>query len=229
LSVIPLTTRGPSPTVVQDQEHFQLEAGAALILQADLAQLTGDGESSVSYDLRVGEKCRDHRGWKVNDIPPNGSVTLNPGSALIIQTEEYLHLPRSMYGTIAPKVSLLQRGLSTTFSKVDPGYPGHLLITLFNLGQTRVILHRGECFCSLTLFDVAPGARLYKKGPKQLAAPPASGVTSKPAIRGHFKSGHGKVPGPRCCTLPSAFRASLISEISGVDAHFLLGGQKNLI
>jgi hypothetical protein len=56
---------------------------------------------------------------------------------------------------------------------VDPGYPGHLLITLFNLGQTRVILHRGECFCSLTLFDVAPGARLYKKGPKQLAAPPA--------------------------------------------------------
>jgi dCTP deaminase len=170
--VIPLTIKGPNRTVVQDQEHFQLEGTAALISNADPAQLTGDEDSSVSYDLRVGEKCRDHRGWKVNDIPQNASVTLDPGSALIIQTEEYLHLPRRMYGTIAPKVSLLQRGLSTTFSKVDPGYPGHLLITLFNLGQTKVILHRGECFCSITLFDVAPGARLYKKGPKQLAAPP---------------------------------------------------------
>jgi len=24
----------------------------------------------------------------------------------------------------------------------------------------------------------------------------SSGVTSKPAIRGHFKSGHGRIPGP---------------------------------
>ena len=170
--MIPLTTKGANRTVVQDQEQFQLEGNAVLILHAEPTQLTGDGDSSVSYDLRVGEKCRDHRKWTVNDIPENGSVTLTPGSALIIQTEEYLHLPRRMYGTIAPKVSLLQRGLSTTFSKVDPGYPGHLLITLFNLGQTTVTLHRGECFCSITLFEVAPGARLYKKGPKQLAAPP---------------------------------------------------------
>jgi hypothetical protein len=26
-------------------------------------------------------------------------------------------------------------------------------------------------------------------------SPPSSRVTAKPAIRGHFKSGHGKVPG----------------------------------
>jgi len=77
-----------------------------------------------------------------------------------------------MYGTIAPKVSLLQQGLSTTFSKVDPGYPGNLLITLFNLGKTTVTLKRGEPFCSITLVSVAPGARLYSKGPKQLTAPP---------------------------------------------------------
>ena len=60
----------------------------------------------------------------------------------------------------------------------------------------------------------------------------------KECLRGHFKTGHtgslqkrpcGKVPGPRCCTLPSAFRASLISEIWRVEAYILLGGQKNLV
>lgn len=61
-------------------------------------------------------------------------------------------------------------GLSSTYSKVDPGYNGHLLITLFNLGKTTVTLHREERFCALTLFDVAPGARLYEKGTKQIAA-----------------------------------------------------------
>ena len=105
-----------------------------------------------------------------NDVPENGVLKLSPGSAFIIQTEEYVHLPRRMYGTIAPKVSLLQQGLSTTFSKVDPGYPGHLLITLFNLGKTSVTLKRSAPFCALTLYEVAPGARLYRKGTQQIAA-----------------------------------------------------------
>ena len=39
-----------------------------------------------------------------------------------------------------------------------------------SLGKTTVILRRGERFCALTLFDVAPGARIYQKGTKQIAA-----------------------------------------------------------
>ena len=69
MSVIPLTGKGPHPTVVQNQEQFQLEGKALLILHADPAQLGGDGDLSVSYDLRVGDKCRDHRGWTINDYP----------------------------------------------------------------------------------------------------------------------------------------------------------------
>jgi len=172
VSVIPLTIQGPSPTVVQEPDKFNIDGSAVLILGLDVLQITGDGDANISYDLRVGKQCRDHRGKTVKEIPEKGSVTLNPGSALIIQTQQYLHLPLQLYGTIAPQVSLLQRGLSTTFSKVDPGYPGPLLITLFNLGKTTVTLHRGECFCALTLYEVRPGARLYKKGAKQIEAPP---------------------------------------------------------
>lgn len=170
MSVIPLTTDGPNRTVVQKQDDFDLEGDAVLIAGIDVSQLNEERSSNVSYDLRIGKKCRDHRKDDPNEIPDDASVKLSPGSALIIQTEEYVHFPRSLFGIIAPKVKLLEKGLSTTFSKVDPGYNGHLLITLFNLGQTVRELKRGDPFCALTLFEVSAGARLYGKGPQQITA-----------------------------------------------------------
>lgn len=170
MSVIPLTVEGTYPTVVQNQEHFDIEGRAVLITGLDIDQLNRSTESNVTYDLRVGRQYRDHREREIREIPDRGVITLPPGSAFVIQTEEAVHLPRTMYGIIAPKVSLLQLGLSTTFSKVDPGYPGPLLITLFNLGQTTVTLHRAEPFCGITFLTVEPGARLYQKGAKQLPA-----------------------------------------------------------
>jgi deoxycytidine triphosphate deaminase len=170
MSVIPLTTDGVGRSVVQTQDDFKIDGDAVLISDLDIAQLKEARASNVSYDLRVGKKYRDHREDDPKEIPVGGVVTLNPGSALIIQTEEYVHFPRSRFGMIAPKVRLLENGLSTTFSKVDPGYSGHLLITLFNLGQRVRTLHRGSPFCALTVVDVADGARLYEKGPQEITA-----------------------------------------------------------
>lgn len=174
MSVVPLTFEGASRSVVQRQDDFDVEGQAVLIGQIEVAQMQEGQASNVSYDLRIGKKYRDHRKKDPKEIPTDGVITLNPGSAIIIETEEYVHLPRRLFGIIAPKVSLLENGLSTTFSKVDPGYNGHLLITLFNLGQTVRKLKRGSTFCSFTLFSVADGARLYEKGPKQISARLAS-------------------------------------------------------
>jgi dCTP deaminase len=171
MSVIPLTIEGENRTIVQNQAEFRVEGSALLITGLDPAQLQR-GTSNVSYDLRVGAQCRDHRGNTVKTIPEGGVLTLTSGTAVIIQSEESIHLPRRLFGIIAPKVSLLELGLSSTFSKVDPGYNGHLLITLFNLGKATVTLHRREVFCSLTLIEVAPGAYLYEKGAKQITAQP---------------------------------------------------------
>ncbi len=173
MSVIPLITEGPARTVVQRQEDFHVEQPAALITNLDVAQLEDLQNSNASYDLRIGKKYRDHREQGPREIPEKGVITLNPGSAFIIQTEEYVHLPRRMFGIIAPKVSLLQRGLSTTFSKVDPGYYGHLQITLFNLGQTVCKLNHLDSFCAFTLLQVGEGARVYQKPSKQIDAQPA--------------------------------------------------------
>lgn len=63
---------------------------------------------------------------------------------------------------------MLQEGISNTLSKVDPGYQGHLLVTLFNLGKKNYELKRGKKFCSLVIHDVAQGATLYNKDPKKI-------------------------------------------------------------
>lgn len=170
MSVIPLTIEGINRTVVTNQEDFDVEQRAVLLQGADLGQLTEKDVSNISYDLRIGSRYRDHKDRSVKQLTGASGIKLRPGAAIIIETAESLHVPRMMYGSIAPKVSLLQRGLSTTYSKIDPGYHGHLLITLFNLGRTTVRLKRGDHFCALTLFEVGEGARLYNKESKQIDA-----------------------------------------------------------
>jgi deoxycytidine triphosphate deaminase len=175
MPVIPLIIEGDKPTVVDSQKAFhdggEFEGDAILILPLDRTQLeTHDAnqDSNATYDLRVGREYRDHR----DDGPvvlKNDTIELQPGNAVIIQTEEHLSLPRSMFGLVVPKVSLLQKGISNTSSKVDPGYNGKLLVTIFNLGKQTITLSAGQRFCSICLLKVGKGARLYGKGEQRIA------------------------------------------------------------
>src|SRR5262249_34609732 len=172
--IIPLISEGEDRTVVLRQEDFDVEGTAVLIADLDPEQLIAERKSNISYDLRIGKQCRDHHDDDPRDIPDGGVIPLHSGSAVIIQTEEWVHFPRTRFGIIAPRVLLLEQGLSTTFSKVDPGYDGRLLVTLFNLGQTTRTLRRGDPFCALSVLRVDSGARLYDKGAKQISARPAT-------------------------------------------------------
>jgi deoxycytidine triphosphate deaminase len=134
MAVIPLAV---GRTVVQTKEEFE-EAGArrgsALLIQNfDDSQLL-TGSPNLSYDLRIGAVYKDHRDGGRRDLADDGSIILLPGGAVVIETEEDLHMPETMFGYIVPRVKWLQEGVSNTLSKVDPGYNGRLLITLFNLG-----------------------------------------------------------------------------------------------
>jgi deoxycytidine triphosphate deaminase len=87
-------------------------------------------------------------------------------------------MPRYLFGYVVPKVKLLQLGLTNTLSKVDPGYPGHLVVTLFNVGTTVQRLDRRQAFCQLVLHTVEEGAKLYNKGGKQVEGTPQKGPRS---------------------------------------------------
>ena len=136
MSVIALTASGPEPSVVMSNDAFSREGPAILIQNGDIGQLgPSAGDCNATYDLRVGQRFRDHRSQEGQDLGPADEIRLLPGNAVIIQTEELVKFPKWRFGQILPKVSLLQVGIANTPSKVDPGYEGHLLVTAFNHGR----------------------------------------------------------------------------------------------
>jgi deoxycytidine triphosphate deaminase len=196
LSIIPFVTNGPDLTVVETAEEYERKGGSkgrvALIHPLDRTQPV-QGDSNASYDLRIGNKCKDHRGQVEFDLRHGGQITIFPGSAMIVETQESVTLPRTIFGYVVPRVSLLQRGLSNTFSKVDPGYNGLLLVTLFNLGKQKIPIQKGDKVCSLVLHQVAEGATVYEKPGQSLLGRGPAGWLRRilDALEGHAGATQG--------------------------------------
>lgn len=156
-------------TFVRSQLEFSAGGGVSgsriLVSNFDETQFK-PGETNACYDLCVGERYRDHR--KSDVFAVGEEFTLVAGSAIIIETREEFHFPQSRFGYVVPKVGMLQQGVSNTMSKVDPGYHGPLLITIFNLGKKDVRIRRSQRICALVVHDVGKGTIPYDRPAKQL-------------------------------------------------------------
>jgi dCTP deaminase len=171
MSVIPLVVGQTVATTEADFEKSGGRQGRTLLIRNfDAEQLSGQ-QPNLSYELRVGPEYKDHRDGSKWPVTQDEPITLLPGAAVIIETAESLHMPKGMFGYIVPKVRWLQLGISNTLSKVDAGYNGPLLVTIFNLGKNKEDLHLHEPFCSLVVHDVGAGVHLYEKGAKRLVGP----------------------------------------------------------
>jgi dCTP deaminase len=174
MSVIPFVLNGSNRTIVQSRQEYEVAGGlngdVIFIQNLDSKQISDTRSSNVSYDLRVGNEYRDHRDRGTTDLDDSQAISLKPGSAVIIETAELVQFPKSRFGHIVPKVSLLQDGLSNTSSKIDPGYEGKLLITVFNLGKREIYLKKGQKFCTLYVIDVAIKDEVtpYAKEPQRI-------------------------------------------------------------
>lgn len=127
------------------------------------------GTPNLSYDLRIGSVYKDHSDDLRRDLRDDGIITLLPGDAVVIETEESLHMPSGLFGYIVPGVKWLQQGVSNTLSKVDSGDNGKLFVTLFNPGKNLVPIRRKEGFCSVVVHDVGEGVHWYEGNPKTIA------------------------------------------------------------
>jgi deoxycytidine triphosphate deaminase len=172
MSVIPFVLRGENPTITSKPEDYSVDGNLTLIKDLDEKQLA-EGKCNASYDLRVGNEYKDHRDkdkTEFSDEPndPDNVIELQPGTAVIIETAEWVELPRTRFGHIVPKVSLLQKGVSNTSSKIDPGYKGNLIVTIFNLGKQRVIIEKGKPFCTLYMLEIREDVTPYSGQPKRI-------------------------------------------------------------
>ncbi len=132
-------------------------------------------EANTSYDLTVGDQYLDLADNSLSGIDDKHPIHLKPGEAVIIRTAEFVHFPVTRFGNILPKVTMLHQGLSNTSSKVDPGYKGHLSITVFNLGKRTVEITHKQPFCTLYVLEVRDAkekAKPYGKISKGLPAFP---------------------------------------------------------
>jgi deoxycytidine triphosphate deaminase len=169
MPLLPLTIDGPSRTVVLTTADFNPAGHAILIKDADESQLqTGSTECNVVYDLRVGARYQDHRDGAARELLDGGHIELLPGNSVIIETLEEVVFPSRLFGQIMPKVTLLQKGIANTPTKIDPGYSSPLLITAFNHGKLPEQIKRGERFCAMFIQTVAEGVRPYSKPGKRL-------------------------------------------------------------
>jgi dCTP deaminase len=169
MGVVPFSTSPVHPSVVFELGDFELDGSAVLIVNPDMRQFADMGRGcNASYDLRVGDKFKDHRNDTVQALNEGECIELLPGNAVIIQTEEEVRFPLRLFGQILPRVSLLALGIANTPSKIDPGYSGRLLITTFNHGKRTEKLRRGQGFCSLHLLTVEDGVIPFNGAGKQI-------------------------------------------------------------
>jgi dCTP deaminase len=175
MGVVPFSTSPPHPSVVFAPGEFKLDGSAVLIVHPDTRQFDDTKmDCNASYDLRVGDKFKDHRNDTVQALNEGECIELLPGNVVIIQTEEEVRFPSRLFGQILPRVSLLALGIANTPSKIDPGYSGRLLITTFNHGKRTEKLRRGQGFCSLHLLTVEDGVIPFNGPGKQHTGLPRS-------------------------------------------------------
>lgn len=177
MSVVPFILSGNARTVVETKQEFQtlggIDGDVILIQNFEKGQILNTQSSNVTYDLRVGNEYRGHRDANKTELLDGEKIRLDPGTAIIIETMEVVHFPKNRFGHIVPKVSLLQSGISNTSSKIDPGYSGNLLVTVFNLGKKTVTLEKGAPFCTFYVLDIASGVTAYEKPGKKLPGAPS--------------------------------------------------------
>ena len=188
MAVVPLVVGQSVVTSDDDFEQRLGRRGSSLLIRNFDARQLKPGRPNLSYDLRVGSVYKDHADGVRRELPEkpdaadpapelkedevtkaDHAIKLFPGSAVIIETEESLHMPAGLFGYIVPRVWWLQRGVSNTLSKVDSGYNGKLLVTVFNLGQKTIFMPRKARFCSLVAHDVGQGVCPYNGPAKTIA------------------------------------------------------------
>jgi dUTPase len=122
------------------------------------------GEIEIQYAsivLHVGEvvwRLEGRRAWRTV-LGPDDGIEIQPGETVSIVTDERVRLPGCASGRIFPKGRMPLLVLLCTSTTIDPGFDGHLYVTVINLGATGVRLPRGLAIAKVELERLPHSAR----------------------------------------------------------------------
>jgi len=90
---------------------------------------------------------------------PRENVSLQQGATAIVRTCETLNVPDNFGGIAFPPARLSLKGLLTTNpGHLDPGYSGHLHLTLINMGEQPISLSKGDRVVRVLFYEMTQAA-----------------------------------------------------------------------
>ena len=78
MGVVPFSTSPPHLSVVFTQAEFKLDGSTVLIMNPDIQQFDDTKSCNATYDLRVGDKFKDHRNDTVQALNEGECIELLP-------------------------------------------------------------------------------------------------------------------------------------------------------
>lgn len=146
---------------------------------------------SCSIDFRLGRKFRvfeyskhfliDTKKKKISpevtrEIEVRGGepFIIHPGDFVLAMTREWVTIAPDLLGRLEGRSSLGRLGIvvHSTASVFDPGWDGHPVLEIGNMGRIPVALYPGMRICAMTFEELSsPSLRPYtsKKGAKYVA------------------------------------------------------------
>jgi deoxycytidine triphosphate deaminase len=118
----------------------------------------------IGYEIGVGEQYTSLRDpYNVHSLAKGESVDVGPGETVLILTEEFIGLPKSVVGLIVPRARRIFEGGLINATRLDPTWYGKLIIGFTNLAKHPVALRRSEPFCVCIFFETAEVEKTLKE------------------------------------------------------------------
>ncbi|WP_316191852.1 MULTISPECIES: dCTP deaminase domain-containing protein [unclassified Bradyrhizobium] len=109
----------------------------------------------ASFDLTIGRILLPIDDENDEGVHEEASLSLEQGETAVVETHEYLTLPRTLAAIGFPPATVSRGGLlMTNPGHIDPGFKGRLKFTVINLGKKPVQLVSGSPICTLLFFSI---------------------------------------------------------------------------
>lgn len=148
----------PLLDITDGDDTQKTPAGIDLRLDTRFRRIDTRNQSHI--DLRM--KQRYHL-VELDIDDRNDRYILHPGDFVLGQSLEYVRMPSDLVGRLDGRSSMGRMGLvvHSTASCVDPGFQGHLVFELSNMGNVPIVLTPFVRIARLLFYRASPTAHLY--------------------------------------------------------------------